>query len=142
MKELIGRVTLTSLNIPRKITFNKIDLFDETKVAHEFNFFFTNKGKAWLVKFQMFLPPFEYFCKYIRYCYKNQSTFNKWIERCFLFFEKWSKSCRQWELTFLSTVAFRATKILSTGGVDVPIDWRFQSYQNSVNTGCGHSCWL
>ena len=46
MKELIGRVTLTSLNIPRKITFNKIDLFDETKVAHEFNFFFTNTGKS------------------------------------------------------------------------------------------------
>ena len=39
MKELIGRVTLTSLNIPRKITVNKIDLFDATKVAHEFNFF-------------------------------------------------------------------------------------------------------
>ena len=41
MKELIGKVKLKSSNLPRKITVNKVDLFDETKIAHEFNFFFT-----------------------------------------------------------------------------------------------------
>ena len=43
------------------------------------------------------------------------------------------KSCQQWELTFLSTVAFRATKILSTVEVDILVNRSFQSYQNSDN---------
>ena len=36
MKKLIGRMTLKSSNIPRKITVNKVDLFGETNIAHEF----------------------------------------------------------------------------------------------------------
>ena len=39
------------------------------------------------------------------------------------------KSCQHWELNFLSTAAFRATKILSTVGADIPVDHSFQSYQ-------------
>ena len=39
------------------------------------------------------------------------------------------KSCQQWELTFLSTIDFSATKILSTVGVN-----------NPVNSGSRHSC--
>ena len=31
MKELIGKVKLKSPNLPRQITVNKVDLFDETK---------------------------------------------------------------------------------------------------------------
>ena len=31
MKELIGKVKLKSSNLPRQITVNKVDLFDETK---------------------------------------------------------------------------------------------------------------
>ena len=31
MKELIGKVTLKSSNFPRKITVNKVDLFDRQK---------------------------------------------------------------------------------------------------------------
>ena len=50
------------------------------------------------------------------------------------------KSCKQWELTFLSTISFRATKTLSTVGVDIPVDGSFQSYQNLVNFNCWHSC--
>ena len=38
MKELIGKVKLKSSNLPRKITVNKVDLFDQTKIVHEFNF--------------------------------------------------------------------------------------------------------
>ena len=70
-------------------------------------------------------------------------------------FSKLPKSCQQWESTFLSTVAFRATKnledtmlpsnigvdnvafratrILSTVGVGIPVDRSFQSYQNPDN---------
>ena len=39
MKELIEKVTLKLSNLPRKITFNKVDLFDKTKIVHEFNEF-------------------------------------------------------------------------------------------------------
>ena len=34
MKELIGKVTLNSSNLSRKITVKKIDLFDEIKISH------------------------------------------------------------------------------------------------------------
>ena len=56
MKELIAKVTLKSWNLRRKITANKADLFDETKIAHEFNSFFKNTEKTWQVKFIMLLP--------------------------------------------------------------------------------------
>ena len=76
-------------------------------------------------------------------------------------FSKITKPCQQWELTFLSTVVFRATKILRTLRVDVPVairatknledtmlpvnyqSWQrsFQSYQNSINSRSWHSCW-
>ena len=38
MKELTGKVTKPS-KLPRKITVNKVDLFDNAKIAHEFNSF-------------------------------------------------------------------------------------------------------
>ena len=63
MKELIGKVKLKSSNLPRKITVNKVDLFDETKIAHEFNFFFTNIGKNLASKIPSVSISFEYFVK-------------------------------------------------------------------------------
>ena len=44
MKELIGKVRLKSSNLPRRITVNEADTFDERKIANEFNAFFTNIG--------------------------------------------------------------------------------------------------
>ena len=44
------------------------------------------------------------------------------------------------QLSELTTVAFRATKILSAVEVDIPIDSSFQNYQNSNNSGSSHSC--
>ena len=38
-------MTLKSSNFLRKITANKVGLFDQKKIAHEFNSFFTNIGK-------------------------------------------------------------------------------------------------
>ena len=46
-----------------------------------------------------------------------------------------TKSCQQWEFTFLLTVALKATKTMSTVGVDISVDYSFQSHQNSVNSG-------
>ena len=61
MKELIGKMTIKSSNLPRKITVNKVDLFDQTKIAHEFNSFFTNIGKNLANKIPNASTPFEYF---------------------------------------------------------------------------------
>ena len=62
MKELIGKVTLKSSNLSRKITVYKVDLFGETKIAHELNSFFINVGKTWQVKFKMFYPIRTLYC--------------------------------------------------------------------------------
>ena len=45
-------------------------------------------------------------------------------------------------MTFLSTLAFRATKILSTVGVHISVTCSFKSYQNYVNSGSWHCCRL
>ena len=39
-------------------------------------------------------------------------------------FSELPKSCQQWEVTFLSTVTFRASKIPTTLGADVPVAFR------------------
>ena len=61
MKELIGKVKFKSSNLPRKITVNKVDLLDQTKIVHEFNSFFTNVGKNLASKIPNASTPFEYF---------------------------------------------------------------------------------
>ena len=67
MKELIRKVTLKSSNLLRKRdlfnkeTVNKVDLFDQTKIAHEFNSFFTNIEKNLASKIQIASTPVEYF---------------------------------------------------------------------------------
>ena len=44
-----------------KITVNKVDLFDETIIAHEFNSFFTNVGKNLASKIPNASASFQYF---------------------------------------------------------------------------------
>ena len=44
MKELVGKLKLKSSNLPIRITVNEVDIFDERKIANEFNAFFTNIG--------------------------------------------------------------------------------------------------
>ena len=34
MKELINKIKLKSSNLPRKITVNEVDIFDECKIAN------------------------------------------------------------------------------------------------------------
>ena len=51
MKELIGKIKLRSSNLSRKITVKKFDIFDERKIATEFNTFFINIGSKLASKF-------------------------------------------------------------------------------------------
>ena len=51
--ELIGKIKLKPWNLPKRITVNEVDIFDERKIANEFNAFFPKSGVNWQVKFQM-----------------------------------------------------------------------------------------
>ena len=44
MKELVEKIKLKSSNHPRRITVNWVGIFDERKIAYEFNAFCTNIG--------------------------------------------------------------------------------------------------
>ena len=55
-------------------------------------------------------------------------------------FSELPKSYQQWELKFLSTIAFRATKVLLTIGVEISVNRSFQSCQSPVNFKSLHSC--
>ena len=59
MKELIGKIKLQSSNLPRRTTVNEVDIFDEHKIANEFNAFFTNIGSKLASKIPNASTTFE-----------------------------------------------------------------------------------
>ena len=59
MKELVRKIKLTSSNLPRRITVNKVDIFDELKIANEFNAFFLNIGSKLASKIPHASTAFE-----------------------------------------------------------------------------------
>ena len=59
MKELIGKIKLKSSNLPRRITVNDVDIFDERKIANEFNTFFTSIGSKLASKIPNASTTFE-----------------------------------------------------------------------------------
>ena len=59
MKELIGKIKLKSSNLPRRITVSEVDIFDERKIANEFNAFFTNIGSKLASKIPNASTTFE-----------------------------------------------------------------------------------
>ena len=61
------KVTLKPSNLPRNIAVNKVDLFGEAKIAHEFNSFFTNVGENLASEIPNASTPFE--------CFVNKSDF-------------------------------------------------------------------
>ena len=75
--------------------------------------------------------------------YENTDNFKSWRSCSY---QSYQKSGRHYtshqlsELTFLSTIAFRATKILSTVGVDIPVNHSFQSYQSPDNFKSWRPC--
>ena len=53
MKELIRKIKLKSSNLPRKITLNEVDIFDELQLSLTLSL--RTSGVNWQVKFQMLL---------------------------------------------------------------------------------------
>ena len=45
MKNIIGNSKIKSTNLPRKLTINKVDVYNKPKIADAFNNFFTNIGQ-------------------------------------------------------------------------------------------------
>ena len=59
MKELIGKIKPKCSNLPTRITVDKVDIFDERKIANEFNAFFTNIGSKLAFKIPNASKTFE-----------------------------------------------------------------------------------
>ena len=59
MKELIGKIKLKSSSLPRRISVNEVDIFDERKIANEFNTFFINIGSKLASKIPNASTTFE-----------------------------------------------------------------------------------
>ena len=45
MKDIIGKSKTRSTNLPRKLTINKVDVYNKPEIADAFNDFFTNIGQ-------------------------------------------------------------------------------------------------
>ena len=45
MKDIIGKSKIKSKSLPRKLTINKVDVYNKTEIADAFNDFFTNVGQ-------------------------------------------------------------------------------------------------
>ena len=45
MKDIIGKSKIKSKSLPRKLTINKVDVYNKTEIADAFNDFFTNIGQ-------------------------------------------------------------------------------------------------
>ena len=57
--ELRGKIKFKSSNLPRKITVNDVDVFDEGKIANEFNAFLVNFGSKFASKIPNSSTTFE-----------------------------------------------------------------------------------
>ena len=45
MKDIIGKSKIISINLPRKLTINKVDVYNKPEIANAFNDFFTDIGQ-------------------------------------------------------------------------------------------------
>ena len=59
MQKLIGKTKLKSSNLPRWITVNGVDIFDESKISNDFKAFFTSIGSKLASKIPNASTTFE-----------------------------------------------------------------------------------
>ena len=45
MKDIFGKSKIKSRNLPRKLTINKVDVYNKPEIVDAFNDFFTNIGQ-------------------------------------------------------------------------------------------------
>ena len=61
MKDMIGKAKIKSTNLPRKLTINKVDVYNKREIADAFNDFFTNLGqKLAKIKYQNHLKHLKH----------------------------------------------------------------------------------
>ena len=77
-------------------------------------------------------PPPSFLCNRSFQSYQNPDNFKSWHSCSYQSYQKPGTPCFSSTIGVVN-VAFRATKILSAVGVDIPVDCTFQSYQYSDN---------
>ena len=65
MEDIIGKLKIKSTNLPRKLTINKVDVFNKPKIADAFNDVNTNIGQKLASQVQKLSKTFE---PYINKC--------------------------------------------------------------------------
>ena len=59
MKDIIGKPKIKTANLPRKLTFNKVDVYNKPEIANVFNDLFTNIGQKLASQIQKSSKTFE-----------------------------------------------------------------------------------
>ena len=85
MKELIGKNKICKPSFPQKIVIDAIEIVGKTKIANEFNNFFTNIGPKLAQKIQQPSRPFQSYMKTVNSELENKKvTLNELKEAFFL----------------------------------------------------------
>ena len=63
MKNIIGKSKIKLTNLPRKLTINKVDVYNKPKTADGFNDFFTNVGQKLANQIPKSSKTFETYCR-------------------------------------------------------------------------------
>ena len=63
MNDIIGKSKIKSISLPRKLTVNKMDVYNKLKIADAFNNFFTNIGQKLASQIPKSSKTFETYIK-------------------------------------------------------------------------------
>ena len=72
MKDMIGKAKIKSTNLPRKLTINKVDVYNKREIADAFNDFFTNIGQKLASQIPKSSKTFETYIKKMNVIMKSK----------------------------------------------------------------------
>ena len=72
MKDIIEKSKIKSTNLPRKLTINKVDVYNKPEIADAFNDFFTNIGQKLASQIPKSSKTFETYIKKMNVIMKSK----------------------------------------------------------------------
>ena len=72
MKDIIEKSKIKSTNLPRKLTINKVDVYNKREIADAFNDFFTNIGQKLASQIPKSSKTFETYIKKMNVIMKSK----------------------------------------------------------------------
>ena len=72
MKDIIGKAKIKSTNLPRKLTINRVDIYNKREIADAFNDFFTNIGQKLASQIPKSSKTFETYIKKMNVIMKSK----------------------------------------------------------------------